>query len=66
MVVEKVGGGQTHWPAGHVARSADHHLTSYRLDHVSEAPTWPYKYPLQVKVDTHTTFCTFHMQNSLS
>jgi hypothetical protein len=28
-VVEKVGGGQTTWPAGHVARPADHHLVSY-------------------------------------
>jgi hypothetical protein len=27
--VEKVGGGQTTWPAGHVARLAGHHLVSY-------------------------------------
>jgi hypothetical protein len=27
--VEKVGGGQTTWPARHVARSAGHNLVSY-------------------------------------
>jgi hypothetical protein len=27
-VVEKVGGGQTTWPIGHVARPACHHLAS--------------------------------------
>jgi hypothetical protein len=27
--VEKVSEGQTTWPAGHVARPADHHLVSY-------------------------------------
>jgi hypothetical protein len=56
MVVEKVDGGQTHWPVGHVARPAGHHLVSYHLGRVGEAPPWPYKYPLPVKVDTHTTF----------
>jgi hypothetical protein len=44
MAVEKVDGGQTHWPAGDVARLAYHHLVSYRLDQVSGAPPWPYKY----------------------
>jgi hypothetical protein len=28
-VVEKVGGGRTTWPAGHVARPVGHHLASY-------------------------------------
>jgi hypothetical protein len=32
--VEKVSGGQTTWAAGHVARPADHHLVSYRLNQV--------------------------------
>jgi hypothetical protein len=45
MAVEKVGGGQTHWPAGDVARLAYHHLVSYHLDQVSGAPPWHYKYP---------------------
>jgi hypothetical protein len=45
MVVEKVSGGQTHWPAGHVARPAGCHLVSYHLGQVSGAPPWPYKYP---------------------
>jgi hypothetical protein len=31
----KVGGGRTPWPAGHVARSAGHHLVCYRLNQVS-------------------------------
>jgi hypothetical protein len=47
MVVEKVGGGQTHW-------SAHRHMASYHLSQVGGAPPWPYKYPLPVKVDTHT------------
>jgi hypothetical protein len=55
MVVEKVGGGQTHWPAGHVDRSASHHLASYHLGQVGGAPPWPYQYPLLVKIDTHTS-----------
>jgi hypothetical protein len=54
MVVEKVGGGRTHWLAGHVARPADYHLAIYRLSQVGGAPPWPYKYPLPVKVKTHT------------
>jgi hypothetical protein len=37
MAVEKVGGGQTQWPAGH--------LVSYCLSQVDGAPPWPYKYP---------------------
>jgi hypothetical protein len=54
MAVEKVGGGRTHWPAGHVARLVGHHLASCHLGQVSGTPPWPYKYPLPVKVDTHT------------
>jgi hypothetical protein len=38
MAVEKVGGGQAHWLAGH-------HFASYRLGQVGGAPPWPYKYP---------------------
>jgi hypothetical protein len=55
MEVEKVGWGQTHWSASHVARPGSHHLVSYYLGHVGGAPPWSYKYPLPVKVDTHTT-----------
>jgi hypothetical protein len=54
MAVEKVGGGQTHWPAGHVARPAGYHLVSYHLGQVGEAPPCPINTPLPVKVDTHT------------
>jgi hypothetical protein len=43
MAVEKVGGGRTHWPTGHMARSADRHSMSYRLGQISGAPPWPYK-----------------------
>jgi hypothetical protein len=56
MAVEKVSGGRTHWPVGHVARLADRHLVSYHLGQVAGAPPWPYKYPLPVKVDTHHIF----------
>jgi hypothetical protein len=45
MAVEKVGGGQTHWPASHVARPGSRDLVSYRLVHVGGAHPWPYKYP---------------------
>jgi hypothetical protein len=41
--VEKVGGGQTTWPASHVARLAGHHLASYRLNQVGNPSLDPYK-----------------------
>jgi hypothetical protein len=41
----KIGGGQTPWPAGHVARLAGHHLACYRLNQVSNPSMDPYKYP---------------------
>jgi hypothetical protein len=46
MAVEKVNGGQTHWPASHVARPVGRHLASNHLGQVGGAPPWPYKYPL--------------------
>jgi hypothetical protein len=42
--VKKVGGHQTHWPAGRMAWPG-HNLVSYRLGQVSGAPPRPYKYP---------------------
>jgi hypothetical protein len=39
------GGGQTTWPAGHVARRAGHHLVSYRLNRVGNSSLDPYEYP---------------------
>jgi hypothetical protein len=54
--VKKVGGGRTHWPAGHVAWPPDHHLASYRLGQVDGAPPRPYKYPLPVEIRTHTSY----------
>jgi hypothetical protein len=59
MAIKKVGGGQTHW-------LADHHLASYRLGQIGGAPPLPYKYPLSVKVDTHTIFWRYHLQSTLS
>jgi hypothetical protein len=44
-VVDKVGGGQTIWPADHVARPANHHLVSYWLNQVDNPSLDPYKYP---------------------
>jgi hypothetical protein len=43
--VEKVGGGLSTQPAGHVAWPVGHHLVSYRIDQVGGAPPRPYKYP---------------------
>jgi hypothetical protein len=43
--VEKVGGGQTTWQAGHVATPTSHHLASYRLNQVGNLSLDPYKYP---------------------
>jgi hypothetical protein len=53
MAVEKVGEGQTHWPAGHVARPTDRHLVSYRLSQVGGAPHGPINTPYRLK-STHT------------
>jgi hypothetical protein len=55
MAVEKVGGGQTHWPVGRVARVASCHLVSYCLSQVFRAPPWPHKYhPTSESWHTHT------------
>jgi hypothetical protein len=43
--VEKVSGGRTTWPAGHVARPTDHHLAAYQLNQVGNPYLDPYKYP---------------------
>jgi hypothetical protein len=40
--------------AEQIGQPADRHLASYRLGQVGGAPLLPYKYPLPVKVDTHT------------
>jgi hypothetical protein len=45
MVVEKVGGGRSHCPAGHVAWPAGRHWVSYLLSQAGGAPPWPYKCP---------------------
>jgi hypothetical protein len=54
--LKKVGGGQTHGSAGHMAWPPSHQLVSYLLGLVGGAPPWPYKYPLPMEVKTHTTF----------
>jgi hypothetical protein len=65
MALEKVGGGQTHWPVSHVARPARLHLVSYCLSQVGGAPPWTYKYPPTGESrHTHTTFWRFHLQSS--
>jgi hypothetical protein len=40
----KVSGGQTPWPAGHVARPAGHHMACSRLNQVGNPSLDPYKY----------------------
>jgi hypothetical protein len=53
----KVGGGQTPWPPGHVARPAGHHLVSYRLNQISYPSLEPSQYPLPVEINTpHSTY----------
>jgi hypothetical protein len=69
MVVEKVGGGRTYWPIGHMARPTGHHMESYRLGQVGGAPPGPYKYPLTSEnrhTHTHTTFWRFNLKISHS
>jgi hypothetical protein len=69
MAVEKVGGGRTYWPAGHVARPVGCDMVSYRLGQVGGASPWLYKYPPTDEsghTHTHTTFWRFHLQSSLS
>jgi hypothetical protein len=41
----KVGGGQTPWLAGHVARLARHYMAWYRPNQVGNPSLDPYKYP---------------------
>jgi hypothetical protein len=41
----KVGGGQTSWLFGHMARPTGHHLVSYQLNQVGNPSLDPYKYP---------------------
>jgi hypothetical protein len=53
----KVGGGQTPWLVGHMARPADHHLACYRLNQVGNPSLDPYNtptLPVEIKA-THTT-----------
>jgi hypothetical protein len=43
MVADKVGGGQTHWLFGHLARPVITWLVTTSAKY--GAPPWPYKYP---------------------
>jgi hypothetical protein len=54
----EVGGGQTAWPAGHVARPASHHLACYWLNQVGNPSLDPYKYPLPVEIKAAHTTCS--------
>jgi hypothetical protein len=45
-VVDKVGGGLTTWPTGHMARLASHHLVSCRLNQDGNPSLDLYKYRL--------------------
>jgi hypothetical protein len=51
--VEKGGGSQSTWTAGHMARPAGRHMVRYHLGQVGRAPPQTYKYPLQWKSE-HT------------
>jgi hypothetical protein len=52
--VEKVDGGRSTRPIGHTAWPPDHHLALNWLIQIGGDPIRPYKYPLVVKIDTHT------------
>jgi hypothetical protein len=60
--VEKVGGGQTTWLTGHMARPTGHHLASYQLNQVVTPPWTPINTSLPVEIRTHTTFWIFHLE----
>jgi hypothetical protein len=53
-----VGGGQTPWLPGHVARPAGHHIVSYQLNQVGYPSLDPYKYPLPVEIKTPHSSCS--------
>jgi hypothetical protein len=50
----KVSGGQTPWPADHMARPAGWHLVSYQLNHLGTPSMDLYKYPPTAE-NKHTT-----------
>jgi hypothetical protein len=52
--VEKVDGGRSTRPVGHVGWAAGHHLAPNRLLQVGGAPPWPYKFPPTVEMRRHT------------
>jgi hypothetical protein len=54
----KVGGAQTTWPVGHVARPTGHHLACYRLNQVGNPSLDSYKYPLPVEVKATQSTCS--------
>jgi hypothetical protein len=55
MVADKVGGGQTHWLFGHLARPVITWLVTTSAKSM-ELPHGPINTPILVKVYTHTTF----------
>jgi hypothetical protein len=52
----EVGGSQTRWPPGHVARPTDQHLVCYRLNQVGNSSLDPYKYPATDGIQNTTLY----------
>jgi hypothetical protein len=61
----EVGGCQTRWPAGHVARPVDLYLVCYRLNQVGNSSLDPYKYHLPMKFKTPHSTCSSPLVNVL-
>jgi hypothetical protein len=57
-LVEKVGGGRSTQPAGHMAWPTGHHLEPNRSLQVGGSPIHPINTPLIVKVNTPHSFCS--------
>jgi hypothetical protein len=56
--VQKISGGRSSRPVGHVVWPPSLHLVPNRALQVSGGPIHPDKYPLMVKVDTPHSFCS--------
>jgi hypothetical protein len=52
----KIGGGQTPWLTGHVAKPTDHHLACYQLNQVGNPSLDPYKYPPTGGIQSNTLY----------
>jgi hypothetical protein len=57
----EVGGSQTWWPTGHVARLANQHLACYRLNEVGNSSLDPINTPYRWNSRHHTLLVVLHL-----